>query len=63
MIRAHAVYEGVYLLGTSIARPLIAKDNSYRKKFKALLFHTDTGKGNDQVRFELDTLFWRKKLK
>jgi len=40
MIRGHAVYEGVYLLGTSIARPLIAKDQiKVAKKFKALLSH------------------------
>ena len=42
MIRGHAIYEGVYLLGTSIARPLIAKDQiKVAKKFKALLFHMD----------------------
>ena len=39
MIRGHAIYEGVYLLGTSIARPLIARDQiQVAKKFKALLF-------------------------
>ena len=55
MIRAHAVYEGVYLLGTSIARPLIAKRQvEIAKKFKAFaVSHGATGKGNDQVRFEL----------
>lgn len=55
MIRAHAVYEGVYLLGTSIARPLIAKRQiAIAKKFKAFaVSHGSTGKGNDQVRFEL----------
>ena len=55
MIRAHAVYEGVYLLGTSIARPLIAKRQiAIAKKFKAFaVSHGATGKGNDQVRFEL----------
>ena len=42
MIRGHAIYEGVYLLGTSIARPLIAKDQiKVAKKFKALLFRMD----------------------
>ena len=55
MIRGHALYEGVYLLGTSIARPLIAKDQiRVAKKFKAFaVSHGSTGKGNDQVRFEL----------
>ena len=48
MIRGHAVYEGVYLLGTSIARPLIAKDQvKIAKKFKAYaVSHGATGKGN-----------------
>jgi argininosuccinate synthase len=42
MIRAHAVYEGVYLLGTSIARPLIAKRQiAIAKKFKLMLYHTE----------------------
>ena len=55
MLRGHAVYEGVYLLGTSIARPLIAKDQiKVAKKYKAYaVSHGSTGKGNDQVRFEL----------
>ncbi len=55
MIRAHALYEGVYLLGTSIARPLIAKRQiAIAKKFRAFaVSHGATGKGNDQVRFEL----------
>ena len=55
MIRGHAIYEGVYLLGTSIARPLIAKDQiRVAKKYKAYaVSHGATGKGNDQVRFEL----------
>ena len=55
MIRGHALYEGVYLLGTSIARPLIAKDQiKVAKKFNAYaVSHGSTGKGNDQVRFEL----------
>ena len=55
MLRGHAIYEGVYLLGTSIARPLIAKRQiEIAKKFKAFaVSHGSTGKGNDQVRFEL----------
>ena len=63
MIRGHALYEGVYLLGTSIARPLIAKRQiSIAKKFNAFaVSHGATGKGNDQVRFELRLLlFWTK---
>ena len=58
MIRGHAIYEGVYLLGTSIARPLIAKDQiRIAKKHKAYaVSHGATGKGNDQVRFELGYL-------
>ncbi len=60
MIRAHAVYEGVYLLGTSIARPLIAKRQiAIAKKFNAFaVSHGATGKGNDQVRFELGYAFF-----
>ncbi len=63
MIRAHAVYEGVYLLGTSIARPLIAKRQiAIAKKFKAFaVSHGATGKGNDQVRFELGYYYFGKK--
>ena len=59
MIRAHAVYEGVYLLGTSIARPLIAKRQiAIAKKFNAYaVSHGATGKGNDQVRLNLVMLF------
>jgi len=66
MVRAHAVYEGVYLLGTSIARPLIAKRQiAIAKKFKAFaVSHGATGKGNDQVRFELGySYFGRTKIK
>ncbi len=66
MVRAHAVYEGVYLLGTSIARPLIAKRQiAIAKKFKAFaVSHGATGKGNDQVRFELGyNYFGGKKIK
>ncbi|MDZ4738231.1 MAG: argininosuccinate synthase [Rhodospirillaceae bacterium] len=55
MFRANALYEGVYLLGTSIARPLIAKRQiEIAKKTGAdAVAHGATGKGNDQVRFEL----------
>ena len=65
MIRAHAVYEGAYLLGTSIARPLIAKRQiDIAKKFGAYaVSHGATGKGNDQVRFELGYAFFGKKIK
>jgi len=65
MIRGHAVYEGIYLLGTSIARPLIAKDQiRIAKKFKAYaVSHGATGKGNDQVRFELGYHYFGPKIK
>jgi argininosuccinate synthase len=55
MFRANALYEGVYLLGTSIARPLIAKRQiEIAEKVGAdAVAHGATGKGNDQVRFEL----------
>jgi len=55
MLRANAVYEGAYLLGTSIARPLIAKAqiNVAAKERADAVSHGATGKGNDQVRFEL----------
>ena len=55
MFRANALYEGVYLLGTSIARPLIAKKQiEIAEKIGAdAVAHGATGKGNDQVRFEL----------
>jgi argininosuccinate synthase len=55
MFRANALYEGVYLLGTSIARPLIAKTqiDIARKVGADAVAHGSTGKGNDQVRFEL----------
>jgi argininosuccinate synthase len=55
MFRANALYEGVYLLGTSIARPLIAKrqiEIAHETGADAVC-HGSTGKGNDQVRFEL----------
>ncbi|MBD1154248.1 argininosuccinate synthase, partial [Pelagibacterales bacterium SAG-MED23] len=65
MIRGHALYEGVYLLGTSIARPLIAKDQvRVAKKFNAYaVSHGSTGKGNDQVRFELGYHYFGPKIK
>ena len=55
MIQSSAIYEGTYLLGTSIARPLIAKRQiEIANKEKAFaVSHGSTGKGNDQVRFEL----------
>src|SRR5262249_56661264 len=55
MFRANALYEGQYLLGTSIARPLIAKRQiEIAEKVGAdAVAHGATGKGNDQVRFEL----------
>ena len=65
MIRGHAIYEGSYLLGTSIARPLIAKRQiAIAKKFKAYaVSHGSTGKGNDQVRFELGYHYFGPKIK
>ncbi len=65
MIRGHAIYEGVYLLGTSIARPLIAKRQiSIAKQFNAYaVSHGSTGKGNDQVRFELGYHYFGPKIK
>ena len=65
MIRGHATYEGFYLLGTSIARPLIAKDQiRIAKKYKAYaVSHGSTGKGNDQVRFELGYHYFGPKIK
>src|SRR6201989_1948610 len=55
MFRANALYEGQYLLGTSIARPLIAKRQIEIAKLVGAdaVSHGATGKGNDQVRFEL----------
>ena len=55
MLRANAIYEGSYLLGTSIARPLIARSQIEiaEKEGAEAVAHGATGKGNDQVRFEL----------
>jgi argininosuccinate synthase len=55
MFRANALYEGVYLLGTSIARPLIAKRQIEIANITGAdaVSHGATGKGNDQVRFEI----------
>ena len=65
MIRAHALYEGMYYLGTSIARPLIGKRQIFiAKKMKAFaVSHGATGKGNDQIRFELAYAYFGKKIK
>ena len=65
MIRGHAIYEGAYLLGTSIARPLIAKRQiTIAKKFNDYaVSHGSTGKGNDQVRFELGYHYFNPKIK
>ena len=65
LLRANAVYEGSYLLGTSIARPLIAQQQiavARREKADAVS-HGATGKGNDQVRFELTYLALSPKIK
>jgi argininosuccinate synthase len=58
MVRANAIYEGGYMMGTSIARPLIAKHQVLiaRKERADAVSHGATGKGNDQVRFELTYL-------
>ena len=55
MLRANAIYEGEYFLGTSIARPLISKRlvEIAKQERAAAICHGSTGKGNDQVRFEL----------
>lgn len=64
-IRSNAIYEGKYLLGTSLARPLIAKKQiEIANKEKAeYVSHGATGKGNDQVRFELTYLTLNPKIK
>lgn len=58
MFRANTIYEGEYLLGTSIARPLIAKRliEIARETGADAIAHGATGKGNDQVRFELGAI-------
>jgi argininosuccinate synthase len=58
MVRANAIYEGGYMMGTSIARPLIAKRQMMiaQKERADAVSHGSTGKGNDQVRFELTYL-------
>ena len=58
MFRANALYEGIYLLGTSIARPLIAKRQIEIANLTGsdAVSHGATGKGNDQVRFELSLI-------
>ena len=65
MFRANAVYEGAYLLGTSIARPLIAKRQIEiaRETGADAVAHGATGKGNDQVRFELTYLALKPDIK
>lgn len=65
MLRAAALYEGRYLLGTSIARPLIAKRmcEIAQAEGAQAVAHGATGKGNDQVRFELTTMALNPRLK
>ena len=65
MFRANAIYEGTYLLGTSIARPLIAKRQiEIAEQVGAdAVCHGATGKGNDQVRFELGYYAWKPDIK
>ncbi len=65
MLKSGAVYEGKYLLGTSIARPLIARRQVEiaEKEGADALAHGCTGKGNDQVRFELTYKAFNPKLK
>jgi argininosuccinate synthase len=65
MIRGNALYEGIYLLGTSIARPLIARRQvEIAKKYGAeAVSHGATGKGNDQVRFELGYYYFGPRIK
>ncbi|AUW95399.1 argininosuccinate synthase [Sulfobacillus thermotolerans] len=65
MLKSQAVYEHVYLLGTAIARPLIAKylvEVAHEYQASAVA-HGATGKGNDQVRFELGVMAWDPALK
>ena len=65
MFRANTIYEGEYLLGTSIARPLIAKTQAQiaLQTRADAVSHGATGKGNDQVRFELGYLAFNPDLK
>ena len=65
LLRANGIYEGSYLLGTAIARPLIAKRQIEiaRKERADAVAHGATGKGNDQVRFELTYLALNPKIK
>lgn len=65
MLKAEAIYENVYLLGTAIARPLIAKHlvEVAREVGASAVSHGATGKGNDQVRFELGVMAWAPDLK
>src|SRR5690606_1606964 len=65
MFRANALYEGEYLLGTSIARPLIAKRQIEIARLTGAdaVAHGATGKGNDQVRFELGYYALNPKIK
>ncbi|MBW1939627.1 MAG: argininosuccinate synthase [Deltaproteobacteria bacterium] len=65
MFRANAIYEGTYLLGTSIARPLIAREHVQvaREVGADAVSHGATGKGNDQVRFELSFMALAPELK
>lgn len=65
MFRANTIYEGEYLLGTSIARPLIAKTQAQiaLQTGADAVSHGATGKGNDQVRFELGYLAFNPDLK
>ena len=65
MFRANAIYEGSYLLGTSIARPLIAREQVRiaQQEGADAVSHGATGKGNDQVRFELAYIGLNPKLK
>jgi len=65
MIRGNALYEGYYLLGTAIARPLIAKRQiEIAKKYNAdAVAHGATSKGNDQIRFEFGYYYFNRKIK
>ena len=65
MFRANAIYEGEYFLGTSIARPLISKRlvEIAKKERADAICHGSTGKGNDQVRFELSAYALNPKIK